>query len=116
MAGYIEMFNLGKTYDTPNGPAVIVEEFDLNMGKGEYVCLLGHSGCGKSTVLTMVAGLNEITLGEGPEDDQHDARCEVGERALQGQAYRKAGGAEQCDQRGGVDTQLAEGGDDDKQQ
>ena len=63
MAGYVEMFNLGKTYDTPNGPAVIVEEFDLNMEQGEYVCLLGHSGCGKSTVLTMTAGLNPITHG-----------------------------------------------------
>ena len=50
MAGYVEMFRLGKTYDTPNGPAVIVEDFNLNMDEGEYICLLGHSGCGKSTV------------------------------------------------------------------
>lgn len=63
MAGYVEMFNLGKTYDTRNGPAVIVEKFNLNMDQGEYVCLLGHSGCGKSTVLTMVAGLNDISNG-----------------------------------------------------
>jgi nitrate/nitrite transport system ATP-binding protein len=63
MRGYVEMFRLGKTYDTPNGPAIIVEEFDLNMQQGEYVCLLGHSGCGKSTVLTMVAGLNSISHG-----------------------------------------------------
>lgn len=79
MAGYVEMFNLGKTYDTPNGPAVIVEDFNLNMERGEYVCLLGHSGCGKSTVLTMVAGLNEVTDGgivvanheiEGPGPDR----------------------------------------------
>lgn len=63
MSGYIEIFKLGKTYDTPKGPAVIVEDFSLNLEKGEYVCLLGHSGCGKSTVLTMVAGLNEITTG-----------------------------------------------------
>ena len=63
MAGYVEMYRLGKTYDTPNGPAVIVEDFNLNMEKGEYVCLLGHSGCGKSTVLSMVAGLNPITSG-----------------------------------------------------
>lgn len=63
MAGYVEMYRLGKTYDTPAGPAVIVEEFNLNMSKGEYVCLLGHSGCGKSTVLTMAAGLNPITHG-----------------------------------------------------
>ncbi|MEM8736129.1 MAG: nitrate ABC transporter ATP-binding protein [Planctomycetota bacterium] len=63
MSGYVEIFKLGKTYDTPSGPAVIVEDFTLNMKQGEYVCLLGHSGCGKSTVLTMVAGLNEITTG-----------------------------------------------------
>ncbi|MEM6364745.1 MAG: ABC transporter ATP-binding protein [Planctomycetota bacterium] len=63
MRGYVEMFNLGKTYDTHKGPVVIVENFDLNLEKGEYVALLGHSGCGKSTVLTMVAGLNPITTG-----------------------------------------------------
>ncbi|TWU03723.1 ABC transporter ATP-binding protein [Neorhodopirellula pilleata] len=63
MRGYVEMFRLGKTYDTHRGPVVIVEEFDLNLAKGEYVALLGHSGCGKSTVLTMVAGLNPITTG-----------------------------------------------------
>lgn len=63
MTRYIEFFGLGKTYDTPNGPAVIVEDFNLTMERGEYVCLLGHSGCGKSTVLTMAAGLNEITTG-----------------------------------------------------
>ena len=71
MAGFVEMFNLGKTYDTPNGPAVIVEGFNLNLAKGEYVALLGHSGCGKSTVLTMVAGLNEITDG-GVVVDHHE--------------------------------------------
>lgn len=63
MAGYVEIFRLGKTYDTKNGPAVIVEDFSLNMRQGEYVCLLGHSGCGKSTVLMMAAGLIPITTG-----------------------------------------------------
>ncbi len=63
MRGYVELFNLGKTYETSKGPAVIVEEFNLNMNKGEFIALLGHSGCGKSTVLTMVAGLNAITQG-----------------------------------------------------
>lgn len=63
MAGYVELFNLGKTYETPKGPAIIVENFNLNMREGEYVALLGHSGCGKTTVLTMIAGLNSITEG-----------------------------------------------------
>jgi nitrate/nitrite transport system ATP-binding protein len=63
MRGYVELFNLGKTYETSKGPSVIVENFNLNMAKGEFVALLGHSGCGKSTVLTMMAGLNSITDG-----------------------------------------------------
>ncbi len=63
MRGYVELFNLGKTYETAKGPAVIVENFNLNMEEGEFIALLGHSGCGKSTVLTMVAGLNSITEG-----------------------------------------------------
>lgn len=63
MAGYLEMVKLNKTYDTPKGPAVIVDEFDLELKAGEFVTLIGHSGCGKSTVLSMVAGLNEITDG-----------------------------------------------------
>ncbi|MEM9446689.1 MAG: nitrate ABC transporter ATP-binding protein [Verrucomicrobiota bacterium] len=60
---FFETWNLGKTYKTPKGPAVIVRDFNLKMERGEFVCIIGHSGCGKSTVLSMVAGLNEITEG-----------------------------------------------------
>ena len=63
MSAYFETFKLGKTYKTPKGDAVIVKNFNLKMKKGEFVCVIGHSGCGKSTVLSMVAGLNEITKG-----------------------------------------------------
>ena len=63
MRGYVELFNLNKTYETAKGPQVIVENFNLNIKKGEFIALLGHSGCGKSTVLTMLAGLNSITDG-----------------------------------------------------
>jgi nitrate/nitrite transport system ATP-binding protein len=63
MAGFVEIFRLGKTYATPAGPAVIVEDFSLDIAQGEFVSLIGHSGCGKSTVLTMIAGLNSITTG-----------------------------------------------------
>src|SRR5438093_9924542 len=63
MSDYCELSNLTKIYATSKGPAVIVKDFDLRIGKGEFVCLIGHSGCGKSTVLSMVAGLNEITGG-----------------------------------------------------
>ena len=60
---YFEAYNLSKVYKTPNGDAVIVKEFDLKIKKGEFVCVIGHSGCGKSTVLSMAAGLNEISEG-----------------------------------------------------
>jgi len=60
---YLEMWNITKSYKTPTGEAVIVRDFSLKIGEGEFVCLIGHSGCGKSTVLSMVAGLNEKTKG-----------------------------------------------------
>ncbi len=63
MSEYLVIDNLTKTYPTPKGPAVIVQDFNLRIRKGEFVCLIGHSGCGKSTVLSMVAGLNDLTSG-----------------------------------------------------
>jgi nitrate/nitrite transport system ATP-binding protein len=63
MSDYVELSNLTKSYSTPKGPAVIVKDFNLRIRKGEFVTLIGHSGCGKSTVLSMLAGLNEISGG-----------------------------------------------------
>ncbi|MEO1729724.1 MAG: nitrate ABC transporter ATP-binding protein [Pseudomonadota bacterium] len=60
---YLEFFKLDKVYPTPKGPLKVVENFNLLMDKGEFISLIGHSGCGKSTVLTMAAGLNEISGG-----------------------------------------------------
>ena len=60
---YLEFYRTGKTYPTPKGPLTVVEDFSLLMDKGEFVSLIGHSGCGKSTVLTMAAGLNAISDG-----------------------------------------------------
>jgi nitrate/nitrite transport system ATP-binding protein len=63
MSSFLEISQLGKTYPTSNGAAVIVENFDLKIRKGEFITLIGHSGCGKSTVLSMIAGLTEISYG-----------------------------------------------------
>src|SRR5215813_12519387 len=63
MSDYCELSNLTKIYPTPKGPAVVVRDFNLRIRKGEFVCLIGHSGCGKSTVLSMLAGLNDISGG-----------------------------------------------------
>src|SRR5438046_9637309 len=61
MSDYLILSKLTKIYPSPDGPDIIVKEFNLSIRKGEFVCLIGHSGCGKSTVLSMIAGLNEIT-------------------------------------------------------
>jgi len=60
---YLEFFNLKKVYPTPKGPLTVVTDFNLLMDKGDFISLIGHSGCGKSTVLSMAAGLNSISGG-----------------------------------------------------
>ena len=68
---YLDYSQLCKVYPTPKGPLTVVENFDLKLRKGEFVSLIGHSGCGKSTVLTMTAGLNEISSGAIKLDGYH---------------------------------------------
>ncbi len=60
---YLEFFRISKVYPTHKGPLTVVEDFNLLMDKGDFISLIGHSGCGKSTVLTMAAGLNDISSG-----------------------------------------------------
>ncbi|WP_297105690.1 nitrate ABC transporter ATP-binding protein [uncultured Devosia sp.] len=60
---YLRFNEVSKVYPTPKGPLTVVDRFDFQMKKGEFVTLIGHSGCGKSTVLSMVAGLNDISGG-----------------------------------------------------
>ncbi|MFM6854797.1 MAG: ABC transporter ATP-binding protein [Sphingopyxis sp.] len=60
---FLEFFKLKKVYPTPAGPLTVVEDVNLILDKGDFVSLIGHSGCGKSTVLTMAAGLNSISGG-----------------------------------------------------
>lgn len=58
-APVLELFKLTKSY----GKTTVVREFNLNIAPGEFVTLIGHSGCGKSTVLSMVAGLTDASGG-----------------------------------------------------
>lgn len=61
---FVEISNLVKEYPNPYGEDFrVVEDFNLNIREGEFISLIGHSGCGKSTILTMLAGLNEISDG-----------------------------------------------------
>ncbi|MEM0976193.1 MAG: ABC transporter ATP-binding protein [Pseudomonadota bacterium] len=60
---FLHFSDVHKIYPTPKGPLTVVEGFEMKMKKGEFVSIIGHSGCGKSTALTMAAGLNPISLG-----------------------------------------------------
>lgn len=62
---YLEFSKLSKSYPTADGKSTVkvVDGFDLKMRKGEFISIIGHSGCGKSTVLSMAAGLNSVSEG-----------------------------------------------------
>jgi nitrate/nitrite transport system ATP-binding protein len=62
-AKYVEFYDVTKTYPTLKGPLTVVEKFNLDIQKGEFISLIGHSGCGKSTVLSMIAGLSPLSGG-----------------------------------------------------
>ncbi|MEO9515969.1 MAG: ABC transporter ATP-binding protein [Paracoccaceae bacterium] len=68
---FLDFSQLHKVYPTPKGPLTVVEDFDLKIDRGEFISLIGHSGCGKSTVLTMAAGLNDISKGAIKLDGRH---------------------------------------------
>ena len=77
----LEISSLTKTFVTPAGVNTVVKDFRATIQPGEFVSLLGHSGCGKSTVLAMVAGLLDATEG-GVIIDGHEIDGPGLERAL----------------------------------
>ena len=63
MNEYLDISHVQMTFDTDNGPLTVLDGVDLKVKEGEFISLIGHSGCGKSTVLNIVAGLLEATEG-----------------------------------------------------
>ena len=59
----LELTGLGKVFPTPAGPVTAVTDVNAKIAAGEFVAILGHSGCGKSTVLSIIAGLEVATFG-----------------------------------------------------
>ena len=57
----LKFIDVNKVY--PNGYHA-VHDFNMEIADGEFICLVGDSGCGKSTTLRMIAGLEDITAGE----------------------------------------------------
>ncbi len=63
MSIILDISHIDMEFPTPKGPFTALKEVDLKISKGEFVSLIGHSGCGKSTVLNIVAGLYQATRG-----------------------------------------------------
>jgi nitrate ABC transporter ATP-binding subunit len=63
MRAPLELTGLSRVFPTPSGPFIAVKDVNATIDAGEFVTILGHSGCGKSTVLSIVAGLDRATLG-----------------------------------------------------
>lgn len=60
---HLELTNVGIEFPTPKGPFRALQDINLRIEEGEFISLIGHSGCGKSTVLNIVAGLYQATEG-----------------------------------------------------
>jgi nitrate/nitrite transport system ATP-binding protein len=81
MKALLELSNVGMKFDTPKGQFEALKDVNLKIESGEFVSLIGHSGCGKSTVLNIVAGLLQTTDG-GVILDKHEVTEPGPERAV----------------------------------
>ena len=63
MRPLLELSALGKVFPTDDGDFEALRNVNLKIREGEFISLIGHSGCGKSTVLNIVAGLEKATTG-----------------------------------------------------
>ncbi|GAB1259018.1 ABC transporter ATP-binding protein [Aurantivibrio plasticivorans] len=61
----VSIENLGKTYPSPGAEddLTVFNHVNIGINEGEFVCIIGHSGCGKSTILNVLAGLDQPTEG-----------------------------------------------------
>ena len=60
---YLRLDRIGKTFERRGVKSEVLRDIDLTIDKGEFVSIIGHSGCGKSTMLNLVSGLTQATTG-----------------------------------------------------
>ena len=65
MDAFLSVQGLGKTYAVAGhpAPAPVFESVSFGIERGEFVCIIGHSGCGKTTILNILAGLEQASEG-----------------------------------------------------
>jgi nitrate/nitrite transport system ATP-binding protein len=67
---FISIEGISKRFPAPGGSTTVFEELWLSMARGEFVFIIGHSGCGKTTVLNILAGLEPPSDGTVIVDNQ----------------------------------------------
>ena len=60
---FLVVDNVSKVYPTPKGEYIVLEDVSLTVNEGEFICVIGHSGCGKTTLLNMVSGFSKPSFG-----------------------------------------------------
>ena len=75
---HLELSQVGIEFPTPKGPFCALQDVNLKVKEGEFISLIGHSGCGKSTVLNIVAGLYQATTGGVILDNKDVTGCGLG--------------------------------------
>lgn len=62
---FLVVENVSKVYELPKGDTyTVLKDVNLTINQGEFICVIGHSGCGKTTLLNMVSGFSKPTDGE----------------------------------------------------
>ena len=59
---YLDISSVGIEFDTNGEKFRALQNVNLKLDQGDFVSLIGHSGCGKSTVLNIVAGLSQLQI------------------------------------------------------
>lgn len=61
----LQIQGLARRYPSPDGdePLTVFEDVNFDINKGEFVCIIGHSGCGKSTIMNVLSGLDTASEG-----------------------------------------------------
>ena len=76
----IRLEKLGKTFRTEEVETIALQDIDLQVGKGEFVAIMGPSGCGESTLLNIIGLLDNPTVGKFHLNGQEVSRLRENER------------------------------------